>query len=572
MPRQRRREAEEASRQAADRRRRQNICEMSDSHLSKVPRCSSMHPTAKRVAEKGITVRYEVGSSFTVRRARCPSHRSISMSRRWHQLCSAQLCFGDLGQRAERAWREGTCQICHQHLSISQQTPPHQRQRRRPSKARPFAPAARAPAYAATACQIQSWQCLDSLKKIRLPPVNFPLAHSQTPSGNRLRYLHQYAEFNRSCYQSFRLCQQVLVVCYHKCRRNKSPRSTAMPPFLPFNHFIAHTSHRSKPQSSSNNRQLHSLLSPSTCTFAPSPWLQLQPLLALRAAGASRQVCGGFHASMLLLPTPCQPITGSAGLGQTTWHFPNTTSFFPTASLYETVYTTTTTAQHKVAIDNTLYHELSITNSGHLLVQTEAQETTVDPKVYTTHTSSISEHHEGASTSADDTVRYINQVHSALGSLVFMLVPNRTTSSDVITANATRVPQLNDSPTSFSSATPTTKATSPASAPVNQPSHRLPQIDLIFLNATSPCYIALDRLNKSFIMIWQAPISERSTPADPKALDDAKKAKNWTTIFYYWAKVVSLTVLGIFALYQASRTIIAMCEPLCAWLARRRAL
>jgi len=259
-------------------------------------------------------------------------------------------------------------------------------------------------------------------------------------------------------------------------------------------------------------------------------------------------------------------------MGQTTWHFANTTSSSPSATLYETVYASEATASHKNTVDNTSYHEISTKTSGHLLVETEAQEATVGPKVYTTYTSSTSKHYDMTSTVAGDTARYINQVHNALESLVYMLVPNRTTYSDITTVDASWYSLSTNSSTALGSGTSTSKLTSPTPASVDQPVQEVSQFDLIFLNATSPCYIALDHSNNSFIMIWQAPISTRSTPTDPNALSDAKKANSLTSIFYYWAKVVLYSVLGVFALFKATKVIVDKVQQLRAWLARRRAL
>jgi len=226
-------------------------------------------------------------------------------------------------------------------------------------------------------------------------------------------------------------------------------------------------------------------------------------------------------------------------------------------------------APREKTIDGTSNHDLSTTSVGSFLVQTKAPKATASPGVSSEHTSSISEPYIGVSTRSNDTRYYITQVHNALESLISMLAPNRTAHRDITTADVTRV---NNSSTALGSRPSTIDSASPASVSVDPPTQNESRVHLIFVNFTSPCYVALDRSNASFIMLLQAPISERLTPADVKALNDAKRAETWTAITYYWTKVVCFTVGGVYALITATLTIINIVTELRAWLVRRRAL
>jgi hypothetical protein len=240
-----------------------------------------------------------------------------------------------------------------------------------------------------------------------------------------------------------------------------------------------------------------------------------------------------------------------------------------TASFPETAYSPYETASDKGDYDTTRYQNISNSNGGTILAQTTAQETTVTPEFDASYTYPVSEQYNGTYQRADDTMRYVNQVHNALEGLVSMLVPNRTTHNYITTVNTAKIP---NSPPAFGSHTPTTTPAMQMPVSTEKPFLKTSQVDLIFLNATSPSYIALGHGNNSFVMVWQAPVNKQSTPASPKILDGDKLAETWTKRFYYWTKVLFFTAGGVFALIKAIMTIVDTREQLCAWLAYRRTL
>jgi hypothetical protein len=159
----------------------------------------------------------------------------------------------------------------------------------------------------------------------------------------------------------------------------------------------------------------------------------------------------------------------------------------------------------------------------------------------------------------DNTDNSLKQVDNAVSNLVAIYMSNYTSSTSTYHGPAIRsttaVPS-DDNTTMHDLRVPAAESSANHSLQPDTSGPNKGSFDLIFLNATSPSYILLDRTEigrtgENLIMIWQAPTNESTTPALKEFLTTSEDFYAWVKIWYYWAKIAFFVAGGVYALYRA---------------------